>query len=218
MIEIRSLKKQYDNTPVIKDLSFVLKPSERIVVFGPSGTGKTTLLRLISGLDLPDSGEILVNGCMVSNNKQAVAPHLRGMGYVMQNPALWPHMTVAQNIMFGLEGLDKRQAGERLAELLEKTGIANLSQRYPDEISGGQARCVSLARTLAPKPRRLLMDEPLVNLDQKSKRRLIQVIDETINETGASLIYVTHDKEEGKYFSDNILVFDESETNEAVFE
>ncbi|MGE5416051.1 MAG: ABC transporter ATP-binding protein [Acidobacteriota bacterium] len=212
MIEIRGLNKKYVNTPVIKDLSFILDPGARMAIFGPSGTGKTTLLRLIAGLELPDEGEISIAGSLASNKKYALAPYRRGIGYVLQSPALWPHMTVAQNIMFGLEGLDKRQAPVRLNEVMEQTGVAELSDRYPDEISGGQARRVSLARTLAPKPKRYLMDEPLVNLDSKWKERLLQLIDETVTVTGASLIYVTHDREEVQYISDNILFLENKET------
>jgi iron(III) transport system ATP-binding protein len=183
-----------------------LKNPEPLVILGPSGSGKTTLLRLIAGLESPDEGEIYFNGLLASKPGWVLLPHQRNIGFVFQSSALWPHMTVAQNILFGLNGLKKNETRERLKELLDMAHLKGLGQRYPDELSGGEARRVAIARCLAPQPRYLLMDEPLINLDPDLKEKMLSLIEETTRQTKAFLIYVTHDPEEATKLSGRILI------------
>ncbi len=208
MITVEGIKKSYGNVKVIDDFSFKVNSPERLVLLGSSGCGKTTLLRLIAGLEVPDEGHIYIDEKLVSKPGWVMPPNQRGIGYVFQNPALWPHMTVRKNILFGLKSMEKKRAEERLNEVLEITGLLGLEHRYPDEISGGQAKRVALARTLAPKPRHLLMDEPLSNLNTELKQAIIPLIQDMIKQTGGSLIYVTHDLEEAKQISSSMIVFE----------
>ena len=143
-----------------------------------------------------------------------LAPHLRGIGLVFQSAALWPHMTVAGNIRFGLAGLPAAEARARLAEVVEQTALCGLEQRRPGELSGGEARRVALARALAPRPRYLLLDEPLTSLDSDLRGELLGLIRAVTRESGAGLIYVTHDREEAATVADRTLVLREGRLEE----
>ncbi len=197
-IVMNGVAKSFGSVKVLQEVNLNLGNSEFMVIVGSSGSGKTTLLRLIAGLETPDRGEIFVNERKVSSPGYIFPPHKRNLGFVFQASALWPHMTVEQNILFGLKGTPKKKANQRLEELLEKISIGHLKGRYPDEISGGEARRVALARSLAPKPLCLLMDEPLTNLDADLKDNLLYFIIDTLKESGTSLIYVTHDLREAE--------------------
>ena len=190
-------------------VSFVLASSARLAVLGPSGCGKTTLLRLVAGLEMPDAGEISIQGRIVSRPDWALQPGRRGVGFVFQEPALWPHMTVAGNVLFGLHGLAKEESRRRLGELMELIDMRGLESRYPDQLSGGEARRVALARTLAPRPRCLLLDEPLTNLDQESKARMLDLIDRAAQLSGAALLYVTHDRSEADILGASIMCMEQ---------
>ncbi len=205
-IVVDNIAKKYGRVLVMREISFKLAQSEFLVVIGPSGSGKTTLLRLIAGLEYPDEGEIFINDRKVSSPGYAFPPHKRNLGFVFQTSALWPHMTVEQNIKFGLKGLSKKESNFRVQELMEIISINHLQGRYPDEISGGEARRVALARSLAPKPHCLLMDEPLSNLDAELKDNLLEFIINTLKDSGTSLIYVTHDLKEGEQVSSRKLL------------
>ena len=201
-VVVNELTKTFDTTPVLRDMSFTLPQKSFLVVTGPSGCGKTTLLRLLAGLETPDTGEIFLEGRRASApGRVQIPPHRRNLGFIFQSPALWPHMTVEQNILFGLKDMGKKEATERMTELMDKSAIGHLSGRYPDEISGGEARRVALARSLAPRPFCLLADEPLTNLDVALKDRLLEFTLQTIASGGSSLIYVTHDMEEASRVS-----------------
>jgi len=205
MIKLDKVTKSYNGVVAVDNVSIEIPPGSAAVILGPSGSGKTTLLRLIAGLEVPDAGEIYLDGALASSPKRIMAPHRRGIGFVFQSAALWPHMTVAQNITFGLNGLPKSEVRRRLEEFLESMSLKGKEKRYPHEISGGEARRVSLARTLAPRPKRLLMDEPLTNLDPDLKSRLLAVIKQAVADTGASLIYVTHDVAEAEKIGGHVL-------------
>lgn len=205
MIAVNQLTKAYGDTKIIDGMSFELPAATSMVVVGPSGSGKTTLLRLIAGLETPDSGEIYSNGMLVSRGGWALEPHRRGIGFVFQSSALWPHMTVAENILFGLKALPRNEARQRTEELLAEASLTHLKNRYPDQISGGEARRVAILRSLAPRPASLLMDEPLTNLDAKLKDKLLLFIKETVKRTGSSLIYVTHDAGEASQLAEQVL-------------
>lgn len=207
MIKLSQVTKSYGDVKAVDDVSLEIPSESSTVILGPSGAGKTTLLRLIAGLEVPTAGEIYLDGVPASNPRWVAAPHRRGIGFVFQSAALWPHMTVAQNIMFGLHHLPKAEAHRRLHDLLASLSLGGLEKRYPHEISGGEARRVALARTLAPQPRRLLMDEPLTNLDPDLKSQLLAIIKQATTDTGASLIYVTHDTDEARQISGRLLTF-----------
>jgi iron(III) transport system ATP-binding protein len=165
MITVRQVTKYYGQTKALEEVSLSHNSLDPLIILGPSGGGKTTLLRLIAGLEMPDSGEIYLENCLASDPGWLLPPHRRGIGFVFQSSALWPHMTVADNILFGVNHVPKDEARDRLNGLLESTGLKGLEGRYPDELSGGEARRVAIARCLAPRPKILLMDEPLINLD-----------------------------------------------------
>jgi len=196
MISIRDLTKSFGEVKAVDHVSFEIQEGESLAIFGPSGGGKTTLLRLIAGLELPDEGEIHINGALMSRVGQAVPPHQRGIGFMFQTSALWPHMSIAENILFGLHNFPKDAAHQRLDEILDLVELQGLERRYPAQLSGGQSRRVALARTLAPKPKVLLMDEPLTNVDPDLKESLLRLVKETASVEGTTLLYVTHDNKE----------------------
>jgi iron(III) transport system ATP-binding protein len=206
MIQVNSITKRFGETTVLDSVSFEVENSGTFVISGASGSGKTTLLRLIAGLDLPDEGQLSLGGELVSTPGWAVPPHLRHIGFVFQSPALWPHMTVARHAAFGLQGIKKREADERVREVLADVDLTHLAGRYPSKLSGGEKRRVALARAIAARPRYLLMDEPLTNLDPRLKEKLLTVIMKTKKETGACLIYVTHDETEVRALAGQHLV------------
>jgi len=201
MIIVEKVTKHYGRVKALRDVSFHLKKKESIVILGPSGSGKTTLLRLIAGLEMPDRGEIHIKGLLSSKLGWVVPPHRRGIGFVFQSSALWPHMTVAQNILFGLQGLPRSGAHKHLMQLLERASLKDLGKRYPDEISGGEARRVSILRSLAPRPQVLLMDEPLIHMDEELSQDMLSFIQDEVTRSGASLLYVTHDPREAGQIS-----------------
>lgn len=196
MISIRDLTKCFGEVKAVDSVGLDIREGESSAIFGPSGSGKTTLLRLIAGLETPDEGEITIGQTLMSRAGLAVPPHQRGLGFMFQSAALWPHMTVADNILFGLHDLSKEAAVQRVQELLDWVGLPGFEGRYPAQLSGGESRRVALARTLAPKPKLLLMDEPFTNVDPEVKAKLLHLVKETVKLEGMTLLIVTHDKEE----------------------
>jgi iron(III) transport system ATP-binding protein len=196
VIQVKRVNKFFPQVKALEDITLETQAPCRLVIFGPSGSGKTTLLRLIAGLDFPDAGEILLNGVLASCPERVVHPSQRRLGFVFQSAALWPHLTVAQQILFGLAAWPKAEALKRLQQLLTRTFLTAVSSRYPHQISGGEARRVALARSLAPRPQHLLLDEPLTNVDQDLKKKLLGLIYEEVDQNQADLIYVTHNQEE----------------------
>lgn len=196
MIALNHLTKCFGGIEAVNDVTLTLTSGEVVIVQGPSGGGKTTLLRLIAGLELPDAGQIEIDHKLVSSPGWATSPHSRGIGIVFQRCALWPHMTVAQNIRFAMDGASRKQAASRLSELLEQTVLQDLSSRYPSQLSGGEARRVAFARAMAARPGRLLLDEPLTNLDPDLKGHLLALIQTYVEQVGATIVYVTHDQDE----------------------
>jgi iron(III) transport system ATP-binding protein len=179
-------------------VSVTIRENEFFTLLGPSGCGKTTLLRLIAGLDLPDEGYVELDGRLASRPGWALEPHRRSVGLAFQSGALWPHMTVAQNVAFGVVRRANGGRTSRVVELLDALQLGGLADRYPDQLSGGQARRVSLARAMAPEPGCLLLDEPLASLEPALRERLLGFIRADIERTGASAIYVTHDRAEAE--------------------
>ncbi len=208
MIETRQVAKKYGEVPVLAGISFSVPERGALAVMGPSGSGKTTLLRLIAGLEPPDEGEIRLGGRLASSNNFLLPPYRRDVGMVFQSPALWPHMTVAENVRYGLKGIPRGAAKGRVEELLERMGIGELRNRFPGEISGGQARRVALARALAPRPRFLLLDEPLTNVEAQLKEKLILLIREEKEKHGATLVCVTHERSEAQRLAEQVVVLE----------
>lgn len=196
MLTAVSLCKRFGEVRAVEDVSFRLEPGAAVALLGPSGSGKTTVLRIIAGFEVPDAGEVWLHGRLASGRGELIPPHARDIGFVFQQPTLWPHMTVWQHLLFaGRERVD-RAARERLRDLLDAVGLHELAARYPGELSGGQARRVGLARALAARPKLLLMDEPLTNLDEQSKEEMQSIAQGTARELGCGLLFVTHDERE----------------------
>src|SRR5688500_5208429 len=164
LLEVRGVSQSYDERPVLEDLSFELQPGTIGCLLGPSGCGKTTVLRCIAGFEPVHIGSIRLAGKIVSGPGVMVPPELRRIGMVCQDYALFPHLSVAENIAFGLHSLARAERKLRTHELAELVGLGNALQKYPHELSGGQQQRVALARALAPRPDLLLLDEPFSNL------------------------------------------------------
>jgi iron(III) transport system ATP-binding protein len=175
-------------------------------LLGPSGCGKTTLLRLIAGFERPEAGTVEIAGRIVASSKNWVPPEQRQLGMVFQDYALFPHLTIFENVAFGLQHFNKTEIKERTEEAIALVGLVGLENRYPYEISGGQQQRVALARALAPRPALVLLDEPLSNLDQQVRLRLREEVREILKRTGISAIFVTHDQEEALSISDQVVV------------
>lgn len=208
LLQVQNILCRYDpNTevpPVVSDLSFVLEPGEIGCLLGSSGCGKTTVLRSIAGFHPLGAGVISLNGKIVSSQSVHLAPEKRNIGMVFQDYALFPHLSVCQNITFGLHKMSGRAREAVCSELLDLVELNGLGHRYPHELSGGQQQRVALARALAPSPSLLLLDEPLSSLDTELRRGLALEVREILKKRGISAIMVTHDQEEAFAFADKI--------------
>jgi iron(III) transport system ATP-binding protein len=206
-ITLEKIHKHFGEVRALHDVSVEIAAGEFFTLLGPSGCGKTTLLRTLVGFERPDEGQLVVGG----ERLEAVPAHLRNMGMVFQNYALFPHMTVAENVAFGLanRGVSAAEAAPRVAKVLETVHLSGFGERTPDQLSGGQQQRVGLARALVIEPRVLLMDEPLSNLDAKLRVQLREEIRALQQELGITTIYVTHDQEEALAVSDRIAVMNE---------
>lgn len=194
MILARGLVHRAGGRPLLADLSFEVERGGRLAVVGPSGSGKTTLLRILAGLEAPEAGEVRLAGVLASAAGEVlVPPHRRGIGFAFQQPLLWPHLRVGANVAFGIHGATRAEARSRVAELLDRCGLGGCASRFPDELSGGEAARVALARALAPRPPLLLLDEPFASVEADLRDRLAGVVREQQAATGATLVYATHD-------------------------
>jgi len=205
MIALHNLEKRYGHVQALGPVSLEMPAGTTTVIQGPSGSGKTTLLRLIAGLERPSNGEIHIGGALAGSPDHMQPPHDRGVGFVFQTPSLWPHMTVAQNVAFGLLGRPRSEIRERVGRILAHMALDGLSRRYPNQISGGQARRVAIARTLVTRPRRLLLDEPLTHLEDELKVRVIELILSIAGEEASTLVYVTHSPSEARDIGGTLL-------------
>ncbi len=197
-IELKSISKKWGDFVAVDDLNIVIEDEGFAILLGPSGCGKTTTLRMIAGLETPTQGTITIDDEVVFDSNQGVniPPSKRNIGFLFQNYALWPHMTVKQNISFGLENLkwSKGEIENRVKEMLEMMQISELGDRYPSELSGGQQQRVAIARTLAPKPKVIFMDEPLSNLDAKLRGEMRTELKRLHSTMKSTFVYVTHDQ------------------------
>ena len=199
-IILENVTKRFDDFVAVADLNMKIEDRGFVTLLGPSGCGKTTTLRMIAGLETPTSGKITIDGQAVYDSSKGInlPPNKRDIGFLFQNYALWPHMTVYDNISFGLEMLkwDKARIRKRVDELMALLKIDQFEKRYPAELSGGQQQRVAIARTLAPSPRVLFMDEPLSNLDAKLRLEMRSELQRLHLSTGSTFVYVTHDQME----------------------
>ncbi len=206
MLTINSLSKSFDKgrSFALKDVSFNLGKGDVCAIVGESGSGKTTLVRLIAGLERPDHGTIELAGEMVSSLKKLVAPEKRKIGLVFQEYALFPHLTLLQNVLYGISKLKDKL--NRAKEVLDLVGLKGMEDRYPHQLSGGQQQRVALARALAPNPALLILDEPFSNLDAMLRKQLRNQVFEIIKKTGVTAIFVTHDTQDALSVADEILI------------
>ncbi len=202
--QVDRVSKKYDGTIVVRDVSFSLQEGKILCLLGPSGSGKTTLLRLLAGLEEPDSGRLLFNG----RNMAATPPHKRRFGMMFQEYALFPHKNVADNISFGLEMAKWSTARqqERIKKMVALVGLEGKEQRRIDELSGGERQRVALARSLAPQPRLLLLDEPLGSLDRVLRDRLAGEIRSILKDQQVTAVFVTHDQAEAFAVADTVAI------------
>ena len=203
-LEVSNIHLGYGELPVIRGLSFQLAQGDIGCLLGASGCGKTTALRAIAGFEGLDQGEIQIDGQRVSAPGLLLAPEKRSVGMVFQDHALFPHLTVAGNVSFGLRKISKNERARRVRNLLELTGLTGLDARYPHELSGGQQQRVALARALAPEPSVLLMDEPFSNLDTRLRRRMGEEIRGMLKARGTTTLLVTHDQQEAFALADRV--------------
>ena len=213
VLKINQISKQFDRSspPVLNQVSLELQEGEILGLLGPSGCGKTTLLRLVAGFETLNSGSIELSGKSIATSEQSVAPEHRNIGMVFQDYALFPHLTIAQNVAFGLQKTSRKrfapaQIQALTQESIDRVGLSGLELRYPHELSGGQQQRVALARALAPQPAMILLDEPLSNLDIQVRLRLRQEIRSILKNARTSAIFVTHDQEEALSMCDRIAV------------
>lgn len=221
-VQIIHLSKSYGRLRAVDDLSFEVLPGEILALVGPSGCGKTTLLRLIAGFERPDDGEVHIQGRPAAGRGFFVPPERRGVGMVFQDYALFPHLTVAQNVAFGLQDdlVSEREIG--VSHLLALAGLEGYEQRYPHELSGGERQRVALARALGPRPVLILLDEPFSSLDADRRSQMREEVRAILKEAGIAAIFVTHDQEEALFFGDRLGVIqngrlEQADTPEGIF-
>jgi multiple sugar transport system ATP-binding protein len=210
-IELKKINKYFDNNHILKDLDLVIEEGDFMTLLGPSGCGKTTTLRVITGLENPERGTITIGGKEVVNGENYfyAPPSKRGLNLVFQSYALWPHMTVYENVAFGLNinKVPKAEIRNSVEQALEKMQIQKYKDRYPSELSGGQQQRVAIARAIVTKPKILLLDEPLSNLDAKLRLEMRAELKRLHRDLKTTIIYVTHDQVEALTLSTKIAIF-----------
>ncbi len=202
-LEIRNIRRTFDGLPVVDDVSLQVMPGQVTCLLGPSGCGKSTTLRIIAGVDMQNSGEIYVDGSLVCDTVFRIPPEGRSIGLMFQDFALFPHLSVADNVAFGLIG-DKAGKRRRVEELLDKVDLLRHVDSFPHELSGGEQQRVALARALAPRPRIMLMDEPFSGLDNRLRDGIRDQTLEVLKDEGAAVLLVTHEPAEAMRMADEI--------------
>ena len=207
-LRLEALEKAYGESKVVDGFTLHVKDGEFVSILGPSGCGKTTTLRMVAGFIKPSSGSLRLGGRVLLDNGVFVPPEKRNMGMVFQSYAVWPHMTVAQNVEYPLKirRLPQKERTERLNRLLKMVGLEDYAGRYANQLSGGQQQRVALARALVMEPELLLLDEPLSNLDAKLREKMRNEIKDLQVRTGITILFVTHDQQEAMSMSDRIVV------------
>ena len=213
ILEIENLSHSYDSENInLSDISFSVMSGEFVSILGPSGSGKSTLLRVIAGLERQSSGTIRINGNVVSDDEQHFEPERRNLGLVVQDKSLFPHLNVLENVMFGIKNRsDKNLVAKELITLFK---VSEHESKYPNELSGGEQQRVALARSLAPDPQILLLDEPFNGLDDTLKNELYRETKNIIQAKGITVLMVSHDKKEIEVLSDKIIALDNGKIKE----
>lgn len=206
LLEVHNLSCGYGGDSVVRDINFALSQGDIGCLLGPSGCGKSTILRALAGFLPINQGEIRLQSQAISLPGRSLAPEKRKIGMVFQDYALFPHMTIADNVGFGLKNLGKAEKRQKVAELLDLVHLQDLADNYPHQLSGGQQQRVALARALAPEPTLILLDEPFSNLDTDLRRRLSLDVREILKTLGISAILVTHDQQEAFAMCDQVAV------------
>jgi iron(III) transport system ATP-binding protein len=206
LLRLQDVTKRFTpgDAPAVDALSLRVEPGEVLALLGPSGCGKTTTLRLIAGFEAPDRGTIELRGELVSTPGRVVPPEARGVGIVFQDLALFPHLSVADNVAFGLGRFERSARGRRVAEVLDLVGLGGLARRFPHELSGGQQQRVAVARALAPAPALVLLDEPFSSLDADLRAVIREEIGKILRLTGTTAVFVTHDQQEAFTLADRV--------------
>ena len=215
MLTLDNVSHSLGGTRVIRGTTFQVQAGELVCLLGPSGCGKTTTLRLIAGLERPDNGEITIEGAPVSSADVLVPPHKRKIGFVFQDFALFPHLTVGENIAYGLGYLSSAAATARTNELLQQIRLVDHADKYPHMLSGGEQQRVALARARAPRPPLLLLDEPFSGLDTSLRGRIREETLHILKERGVTTVMVTHDPEEAMVMADRIILMRNGEIVQA---
>jgi len=205
-LEAQGVSHAFGDVAVLREVSLNVAPGEVVCLFGPSGCGKTTMLRILAGIERLQHGRVTINGRVVAEPHTHVAPEARSVGLLFQDFALFPHLTVYQNVAFGLTHLPPRDRHARAMEMLEQVGMAGHADSFPSTLSGGQQQRVALARARAPRPRLFLMDEPFSNLDVQLRRQVRDVVLHVLKSSTAATLMVTHDPEEAMFMGDRIAV------------
>lgn len=208
-LDVEELDVNYDDHRVLQQISFSLEPGEIGCMLGPSGCGKTTVLRAIAGFEPPVNGRILIDSVEVSSNQYCMPTEKRNVGMVFQDYALFPHLSAADNIRFGLRDWKPKQQQARVNELLAMIGMPASGQTYPHQLSGGQQQRVALARAMAPQPGILLLDEPFSNMDVELREQLAREVRDILKQENITAILVTHDQYEAFAMADQICVINE---------
>jgi iron(III) transport system ATP-binding protein len=203
-VAVDQVSRRYGAVEALQDASLAVAEEEIVCLLGPSGSGKSTLLRLLAGIERPSSGRVLLDGREVAGPGRFVEPEQRRVGMVFQDYALFPHLTVAANVAFGLRGRRRAEQETTVRALLQRVGLHAYASRYPHELSGGERQRVALARALAPGPRVLLMDEPFSSLDDRLRRRVRQETADLLREMRTTAVVVTHDPDEAMQIADRI--------------
>jgi len=203
-LELDRITRVFDETPVIDELSLTLEAGQVTCLLGPSGCGKSTTLRIAAGVDRQTAGRVLIDGVEVSGVRRHLPPEKRSIGLMFQDFALFPHLSVADNVAFGLKNLRKSQKQARVSELLERAHLAEFGAKYPHQLSGGEQQRVALVRALAPKPQVMLMDEPFSGLDNRLRDDIRDDTLSLLKEEGTAVLLVTHEPDEAMRMADNI--------------
>ena len=210
-VEFDTVSKSFGQRVVVDEFTLQIQAGERVVLFGPSGCGKTTVLRLLAGLAVPDKGSIEINGLVVAaNGRSLIEPEERNVGMVFQDLALWPHLSVRDNLDFGLKArrIPKEIRKERIEKLLSLVGLSSFFQAKPHHLSGGEQQRVALARALVIEPTLVLMDEPLSGLDDSRRLELVRTLVQLHSQLGFTLLYVTHSREEASLLGNRTVFMD----------